>query len=109
MSALNETRLKNVKNLLTIGWYISLHFVKIHAHIHLRYGILVRKYKNVTITLQQERENVFKPGIKSLATCLTVAIEIVPPFNTTVQPSASPQAIQKCFGVVQSQCPRVDM
>jgi hypothetical protein len=36
---------------------------------------------------------VFKPGIKSLSTCLPVGIEIVPPFSTTVQPSASPQAI----------------
>ena len=26
-----------------------------------------------------------------------VGIEIVPPLSTTVQPSASPQAIQKCF------------
>jgi hypothetical protein len=60
MSALNERRLKNVKNLLPIGWYISLHFVKIHAHIHLRYGILVLKYKNVAITSQQERENPLK-------------------------------------------------
>ena len=57
------------------------------------YGILVRKYKNVTITLQKERENplkicfCFQTGLKSLSTCLPVGIEIVPPFSTTVQPS----------------------
>jgi hypothetical protein len=28
-----------------------------HPNFHLSYGILVRKYKNVTITLQKEREN----------------------------------------------------
>jgi hypothetical protein len=28
-----------------------------HPNIHLSYGILVRKYKNVTITLQKERDN----------------------------------------------------
>jgi hypothetical protein len=31
--------------------------MKMHPHFHLSYGILVRKYKNVTITLQKEREN----------------------------------------------------
>jgi hypothetical protein len=39
---------------------ISLHFVKMHPNFHLSYGILVRKYKNVTITLQTERENPLK-------------------------------------------------
>jgi hypothetical protein len=79
-----------------------------YPNVHLSYGILVRKYKNVTITLQKEQENplkicfVFKPGIKTLSTCLPVGIEIVPPFSTTVQRLASAQAIQKCFRVVQS-------
>jgi hypothetical protein len=66
-----------------------------HPNFHLSYmyGILVRKYKNVTITLQKERENplkicfCFQTGLKSLSTCLPVGIEIVPPFSTTVQPS----------------------
>jgi len=31
-----------------------------HPHFHLRYGILVCKYKNVTITSQKERENPLK-------------------------------------------------
>ena len=31
-----------------------------HPDFHLSYGILVRKYKNVTITLQKERENPLK-------------------------------------------------
>ena len=31
-----------------------------HPNFHLSYGILVRKYKNVTITLQKERENPLK-------------------------------------------------
>ena len=31
-----------------------------HPNVHLSYGILVRKYKNVTITLQKERENPLK-------------------------------------------------
>ena len=35
----------------------SLHFVKMLPHFHLSYGILVCKYKNITITLQKEREN----------------------------------------------------
>jgi hypothetical protein len=42
------------------------------------------------------------------ARLLAMGIEIVPPFSNTVQPPASPRAIQKCFRVVQSQCPRVD-
>jgi hypothetical protein len=60
-------------------------------------------------TLQKYQENplnisfLFSNGIKSLSMCLPVGIEIVPPFSTTLQPSASPQAIQKCFRVVQSQ------
>jgi hypothetical protein len=79
--------------------WLYLHFVKMHPNFHPSYGILVRKYKNVTITLQKERAHplksvfVFKPGIKSLSTCLPVGIEIVPPFSTTVQPSASAQAM----------------
>jgi hypothetical protein len=44
---------------------------------------------------------VFKPGIKSLSVCLPMGIEII-------HPSASPQAIQKCFRVVQFQYLRVD-
>ena len=41
------------------------------------YDILVRKYKNVTITLQKEKENplkikIFKPGIKWLYMCLSM-------------------------------------
>jgi len=50
-------------------------------------------------TVQKYHENplkisfVFKPGIKSLSTCLPVGIEILPPFSNTVQPLASPQAI----------------
>jgi hypothetical protein len=40
------------------------------------------------ITLKKYQENslkvfVFKPGIKSLSTCLPVGIEIVPPISTT--------------------------
>ena len=31
-----------------------------HPNVHLSYGILVRMYKNVTITLQKERENPLK-------------------------------------------------
>ena len=31
-----------------------------HPNFHLSYGILVRKYKNVTIMLQKERENPLK-------------------------------------------------
>jgi hypothetical protein len=31
-----------------------------HLNFHLSYGILVRKYKNVTITLQKEQENPLK-------------------------------------------------
>jgi hypothetical protein len=31
-----------------------------HPNFHLSYGILVRKYKKVTITLQKERENPLK-------------------------------------------------
>ena len=56
-----------------------------HPNFHLSYGILVRKYKNVTITSQQERENplkirfCFQTGIKSLSMCLPVGIAIVPP------------------------------
>jgi hypothetical protein len=58
----------NTKNLITTkqDWEklkicISLHFVKMHPHFYLSYGILVRKYKNVTIiTLQIEQENALK-------------------------------------------------
>jgi hypothetical protein len=39
---------------------ISLHFVKMHLNFHLSYGILLSKYKNVTITLQKEQENPLK-------------------------------------------------
>ena len=91
-----------------------LHLVKMHPNFHLSYVISVHKSKNVMITLQKYPENplesvvVFKPGIRSLSTCLSVGIEIVPPFSTTVQPSTSPRAIQKCFRAVKSQCPRVD-
>jgi hypothetical protein len=49
----------------------------------------------------------FKQEIKLSTTCLPVSIEIVPPFSTLVQHSASPQAIQKFFRVVQSQCLQV--
>ena len=49
----------------------------------------------------------FKQEIKLSTTCLPVGIEIVPPFSTLVQHSASPQAIQKFFRVVQSQCLQV--
>jgi hypothetical protein len=38
----------------------SLHCVKMYPDVLLIYGILVRKYKNVTITLQKERENPLK-------------------------------------------------
>ena len=31
-----------------------------HPYFHLSYGILVHKYKNVTITLQKEQENPLK-------------------------------------------------
>jgi hypothetical protein len=31
-----------------------------HPNVHLSYGILVRKYKNVTITLRKEQENPLK-------------------------------------------------
>jgi hypothetical protein len=31
-----------------------------HPHFHLSYGLLVRKNKNVTITLQKEGENPLK-------------------------------------------------
>jgi hypothetical protein len=30
---------------------ISLHFIEIHPNFHMSYGILLRKYKNVMITL----------------------------------------------------------
>ena len=50
----------------------------------------------------------FKPGIKSLSTCLPASIEIVSPFSTTVQTAASHYAIQKCVRVLQSQCAWVD-
>ena len=30
---------------------ISLHFIEIHPKFHMSYGILLRKYKNVMITL----------------------------------------------------------
>jgi len=108
----NKTRLRKVENWLTV---FSLHFVKMHPNFHLSYGSLVRKYKNVMIMFQKEQEHslkirvFFKSGIKSLSTCLPVSIEIVPPFSTTVQTAASHQAIQKCFRVRQSQCPRVDI
>jgi len=65
--------------------------------------ILVRKSKNVTITLQQYRENPlkisfgFQTGDKIVIYVSTRGIEIVPPFSTAVQPSASPKVIQKCF------------
>jgi hypothetical protein len=36
-----------------------------HPNFHLSYGILVRKYKNVTITLQKERENPLKISLYS--------------------------------------------
>jgi hypothetical protein len=77
-------------------------------------GILVCKYENIMITLHKKNQEnplkirfFFKPGIKLLSARLPVGIDIVPPFSTTIQPSASPQAIQKCFMVVQSQCPQV--
>ena len=39
---------------------ISLHLVKMHPNFHLSYGILIRKYKNVMITLQKEWDNPLK-------------------------------------------------
>jgi hypothetical protein len=30
---------------------ISLHFIEIHPNFHMSYGILLRKYKNIMITL----------------------------------------------------------
>jgi hypothetical protein len=54
---------------------ISLPFVKMHTSFHLIYGINVRMYKNVMITLQKEQENplqisfCFQTREKSLSTC----------------------------------------
>lgn len=48
-----------------------------------------------------------KPGINLFITLIAMGIEIVPPFSTIVQPSATPQAAQKCFRVVQYQYPRL--
>ena len=39
---------------------ISLHLIKMHPKFHLRYAILVRKSKNVMITLQKYQENPIK-------------------------------------------------
>ena len=108
----NKTRLRNVENWLTV---FPLHFVKMHPNFHLSYGSLVLKYKNVMIMFKKEQEHslkirvfFFKPGIKSLSTCLPASIEIVSPFSTTVQTAASHYAIQKCVRVLQSQCAWVD-
>ena len=38
----------------------SAYTAKMHPNFQLSYGILVRKYKNVTITLQEEQENLLK-------------------------------------------------
>ena len=47
----HKIRLRNVENWLIVERYLN---------VHLCYGILVRKYKNVTITLQKEQENPLK-------------------------------------------------
>jgi hypothetical protein len=39
---------------------ISLHFIEIHPNFHMSYNILLRKYKNVMITLSKEQENPLK-------------------------------------------------
>ena len=56
------------------------------------------------ITLQKQLENLkklFKIGIQSMFVCLSVGIDIVPPFCSSVQPSALPQIIDECFALVQ--------
>jgi hypothetical protein len=40
----------------------TLHFIEIHPNFHMSYGILLRKYKNVMITLKKEQENPLKIG-----------------------------------------------
>ena len=66
-----------------------------HPNFHLGYGNF-QQVQNAMITLQKEQENSLKisfhVGIKSLTTFVPVGIEILPPFSTSVQPLASPQA-----------------
>ena len=58
------------------------------------------------ITLKKQHENLkkmFKIGIQSMFACLSVGIDIVPPFCSSVQPSALPQIIDECFVLIQYQ------
>ena len=62
----------------------------------------------VTKTTRKHKNKLFKIGMQSMFACLSVGIDIVPPFCSSVQHSALPQIIDGCFALVQYQYQQVD-
>ena len=109
-----RSKTDKVENQITQGdtFCIALHVVKMCSNFHLSYDMSFHLYKKrydyVTKTTRKYKNKLFKIGMQSMFACLSVGIDIVPPFCSSVQHSALPQIIDGCFALVQYQYQQVD-